>query len=111
EFAAPQRYALWHDRAVFHFLITDQDQQKYRDVLCASMQPGGYVVMATFAVEGPRRCSGLDTMQYDADSLHEVLGPDFQLLETRIEQHRTPSDAEQKFAWFLLQYQPEGLQS
>ncbi len=106
EFAAPQRYALWHDRAVFHFLITDQDQQKYRDVLRNAMQPGGYVLMATFAVEGPRRCSGLDTMQYDADLLQQVLGKDFSLLETRIEQHRTPSEAEQKFAWFLFQYQP-----
>lgn len=107
EFAAPQRYALWHDRAVFHFLTDAADQRKYRDVLRAAMQPGGYVVMATFAVEGPRRCSGLDTMQYDVESLQEVLGPEFRLLETSIEHHRTPSEAEQTFAWFLLQYQPE----
>jgi len=99
-FSAPQRYALWHDRAVFHFLTSQADRDRYVDVLRHSLQPRAQVVMQTFAVGGPTRCSGLDIVQYDADRLGAELGSDFELLEWGREAHLTPAGKQQDFAWF-----------
>ncbi|MBS0570167.1 MAG: class I SAM-dependent methyltransferase [Proteobacteria bacterium] len=103
EFAPPQRYALWHDRAVFHFLTDPGDREKYMATLRRSLSPRGHVVIATFAPDGPARCSGLDVAQYDATSLHREFGAAFELLESRRETHTTPTGAEQRFTWVHLQ--------
>jgi trans-aconitate methyltransferase len=97
------QYWLWHDRAVFHFLTRPQDRTAYRNVLGQALAPGGFAIIAAFPPHGPNRCSGLDTMQYDADSLSAQLGPEFQLLEQRDELHATPSGGNQAFRYFLYQ--------
>lgn len=101
EFAPSMRYGVWHDRAVFHFLTDGGDREKYVASLKRSLAPGGHVVMATFAVDGPQKCSGLDVRRYDAPSMSAELGGDFELLEEHRETHVTPGGGEQRFAYFL----------
>ena len=102
EFDPPQRYALWHDRAVFHFLTEEPDRNKYVNVLRRALQPGGHLIIAAFALGGPERCSGLEIVQYDASRLMTVLGDEFNLLEEASEIHVTPAKKEQKFVYFRL---------
>jgi len=92
------RYGLWHDRAVFHFLLPDEINV-YQDLLRRSVAPGGSVIMATFAPDGPEWCSGLPVTRYNADQLVEVLGDEFTVVEQRREVHATPSGALQPFTW------------
>ncbi len=97
----PQRqYLLWHDRAVFHFLTRAADRQCYITALSAGLGPGGQLIMSTFALDGPEKCSGLPVERYDATRLSKALGSGFMLLETFDEVHKTPWGCEQKFAWF-----------
>ena len=95
----PEPVSLWHDRAVFHFLTQEEDRLKYLQVLNRSLAPGGHLILATFALDGPKRCSGLDTVQYSSESLSETLGSRYQLQEFRTETHRTPWNSEQKFIY------------
>jgi trans-aconitate methyltransferase len=102
EFEPPQRYALWHDRAVFHFLTDPADRERYMAAMRRSLKPRAHVVVATFALDGPARCSGLDVARYDAATLHAQFGDDFELLDSRRETHITPAGAEQRFTWIHL---------
>jgi trans-aconitate methyltransferase len=97
------RYRLWHDRAVFHFLIEAKDRAAYRQAMLAALEPGGFAIIATFAPDGPERCSGLPIMRYSGASLAGELGGEFRLLETVIEDHRTPTGATQRFQFSRLQ--------
>jgi SAM-dependent methyltransferase len=99
-FRPRRHYALWHDRALFHFLTEPGDQTRYADLVRRSLRPGGSLVIATFAVGGPRRCSGLEIVQYDAEKLSGILGADFILQEQTNEAHMTPAGGRQLFAWF-----------
>lgn len=101
-FQPPRSYALWHDRAVFHFLTAAADRMNYVRALKRALSPGGFVILATFAVGGPDRCSGLPVAQYDAAKLLAALGAGFRLLEERSEHHLTPARKTQAFAWFRL---------
>ena len=92
-------YALWHDRAVFHFLTQLADRQRYIDTLRHTIAPGGHVIVATFAPEGPKQCSGLDVLRYGPDSLHRAFGHGFELIESVNETHHTPWGAEQQFMY------------
>ncbi len=103
QFQPDQQFELWHDRAVFHFLTRSAQRQAYCKVLEQSLRPGGHLIIGTFAVDGPKRCSGLDIVQYDASALLEVLGSQFVLQEQRRECHLTPAGKAQNFAWFRLQ--------
>lgn len=105
-FNPPHRYQLWHDRAVFHFLTDQTDRARYVETMKKSLQPGGHVIIMTFAIGGPQKCSGLDIVQYDAEKLQMELGNSFKLLESGYEIHKTPAGSEQKFAWFRLRYTP-----
>jgi SAM-dependent methyltransferase len=100
EFVSPHRFDLWHDRAVFHFLTDSNDRRKYIEVLNGTVAPGGHLIIAAFAVGGPKRCSGLDTVQYSAEKLGAELGDGFRLVDEAQELHITPAGAEQKFAYF-----------
>lgn len=102
EFEPMQRYALWHDRAVFHFLTDADDRAAYMATVRRSLNPHGHAVIATFALDGPARCSGLDVAHYDAMMLHAQFGDDFELLDSRRESHVTPAGAEQWFTWVHL---------
>lgn len=103
EFTPPQSYDLWHDRAVFHFLTSEQDQKQYVEVLKNSTKPGAHIIIASFAIGGPDKCSGLDIVQYDADKLCAVLGAEFSLVEEHSERHITPAKQEQKFNYYRFQ--------
>ena len=94
-----RRYGLWHDRAVFHFLTDPADRRSYVTALRHGIEPGGVVVIATFAPDGPEMCSGLPTARYDAEGIGAVLGSDFELMIDRREAHHTPGGATQQFAW------------
>jgi SAM-dependent methyltransferase len=94
-----RRYAVWHDRAVFHFLVEREDRERYVDVLRRALLPKGHVVIATFGPSGPERCSGLATRRYDTDTLATELGDDFSLVDSSISVHRTPSGVEQSFLY------------
>ncbi|HWP90944.1 MAG TPA: class I SAM-dependent methyltransferase [Thermodesulfobacteriota bacterium] len=95
-------YDLWHDRAVFHFLTGTEDRQKYVELVKDSLKPGGHVIIAAFALDGPPRCSGLDVVRYSPDSLLEEFGNDFELIESAGEEHLTPSGVKQRFIYCYL---------
>ncbi len=90
-------YDLWHDRAAFHFLTEEQDRAAYVDRMKRALRGGGHAIIATFAPDGPERCSGLPVMRYDAESLGRTLGKGFELIETRRQSHSTPRGAIQSF--------------
>ena len=92
-------YDVWHDRAVFHFLTRAEDRALYVKAVRRSVKTGGHVIVATFGLEGPLRCSGLNIVRYSPDSLHDEFGSDFELIDTTTELHHTPSGNEQKFIY------------
>ena len=92
-------YDVWHDRAVFHFLIAASDREAYVRQLLRSVRRGGHVIVSTFAPEGPMKCSGLDVMRYDADSLRMEFGERFRLIESFTELHDTPFGTVQQFLY------------
>ena len=95
------RYDVWHDRAVFHFLTSPADRERYVATVKCALKPGGHVIMATFAADGPERCSGLFVALFDAGSLHAQFAGQFELLDSRRETHLTPAGKEQHFVcWF-----------
>lgn len=85
-----RRYDVWHDRAVFHFLTEPEQREAYRRALSNGVAAGGLVIMATFALDGPERCSGLPVRRYDAEMLAKELGPSLELLDSWREDHTTP---------------------
>ena len=99
----PASVDLWHDRAVFHFLIRPEDRAAYVAQVRRAVKPSGHVIVATFADDGPAQCSGLPVERYSADTLCAVFGKQFRLMESVRETHRTPSGAEQRFLYCRLQ--------
>lgn len=93
----PQVYDVWHDRAVFHFLRTPDQRVNYVRQVTLAVKPGGHVIVSTFGPEGPTRCSGLEVMRYDAESLHSEFGGRFRLVESSKELHQTPFGTTQQF--------------
>ena len=92
-------YDLWHDRAVFHFLTQPTDRERYIDTVRRAVRPGGHVIVATFAPDGPEQCSGLEVMRYSSESLHGEFGTGFDLIDSTNETHQTPFGTEQKFIY------------
>ncbi|TNF22975.1 MAG: class I SAM-dependent methyltransferase [Deltaproteobacteria bacterium] len=95
----PARYDVWHDRAVFHFLTDPADRDRYVAQVLKAVKPGGHVILATFALDGPDRCSGLPVARYDADGIHAAFGPRFEKLGSLAETHNTPAGKPQAFTW------------
>ncbi|AGG88454.1 class I SAM-dependent methyltransferase [Rhodanobacter denitrificans] len=96
------RYDLWHDRAVFHFLTQAEQRARYVQQLTRALKPGGHAVLATFGPQGPLRCSGLDTVRYDAEGLARALGDGFALIDSALEFHATPFGTTQPFLYALF---------
>jgi ubiquinone/menaquinone biosynthesis C-methylase UbiE len=99
-FTSPHCFNLWHDRAAFHFLTDKADRQKYVQTLNRTLTSDGHVIIATFAIDGPLKCSGLEVARYDASAIAAELGEGFRLLEQVDETHTTPWGTEQKFSYF-----------
>jgi SAM-dependent methyltransferase len=95
----PKQFDLWHDRAVFHFLTERSDRQAYVELVRRSVKPGGHVLMATFGPDGPLKCSGLDVVRYDDQSLHHEFGEGFQMLGSKLAEHNTPMGIRQQFLY------------
>ena len=95
----PRVYDLWHDRAVFHFLTLPEQRTAYVRQVASSVRPGGHVIVGAFGPEGPTKCSGLEVVRYDVESLHREFGASFRLLESSTELHRTPFDTTQQFLY------------
>ncbi|MEZ4336073.1 MAG: class I SAM-dependent methyltransferase [Sandaracinaceae bacterium] len=95
-------FDIWHDRAVFHFLTEASDRAAYRARLHDALRPGGHVIVATFALGGPKRCSGLPVVRYSPEVLAETLGPGLSLREAWDELHTTPAGVEQRFVFTRL---------
>jgi SAM-dependent methyltransferase len=95
----PGPYRLWHDRAVFHFLTDPQDRQAYLSALSEALPRGSHAIIATFADDGPERCSNLPVCRYSPDRLAAELGTAFTLVESLRETHVTPAQGEQKFIY------------
>lgn len=97
-----RRYAIWHDRAVFHFLAGAAGRRRYAELLEGALAPGGHAVIGSFAPSGPDRCSGLPVMRHDAASLAAEAGPRLRLVASREATHTTPGGDAQPFTWVVL---------
>jgi SAM-dependent methyltransferase len=95
-------YEVWHDRATFHFMVTEIDRSAYLARLRQALAPGGCAIIATFALDGPETCSGLPVMRYDAESLAETLGQDFMLVSSERHLHSTPWGSVQPFQFSVF---------
>lgn len=102
----PASIDVWHDRAVFHFLTSAEHRTAYIQQVRRAVRPGGHVIVATFAEDGPARCSGLPVERYSADALHDTFGAAFTLVRSSRQAHHTPSGAEQRFTYCWCIYAP-----
>jgi SAM-dependent methyltransferase len=91
------RFDVWHDRAVFHFLVGAEDRRRYLATMARAVPPGGQAILGTFASDGPERCSGLPVARYEPETLAAEVGPGFRLVESLHEDHVTPAGKVQRF--------------
>lgn len=98
-----RRFAVWHDRALFHFMTEPADRISYLATLRESMLPGGHVIVATFGPEGPTSCSGLPVVRYGADDLEEAFEGVARLVSAHLDDHETPSGKTQQFLYAHLE--------
>jgi trans-aconitate methyltransferase len=101
----PRRYRAWHDRAVFHFLTTDEDRQHYLHTLKTATAPGSVAVFGCFAQDGPQHCSGLPVARYSPAQLARQIGTSWQMIAQDREEHITPAGTTQPFTWVALSRQ------
>ena len=101
-----RRFGLWHDRALLHFLVDPDDRDAYFQTLHSAIQDEGFVVLATFAADGPTSCSGLPVARYSAEDLVRLLGLRFKPVDARREEHVTPRGSIQPFTWVAGRMQP-----
>lgn len=102
EWQPSRPFAVWHDRAAFHFLTDAADQEAYLRVMDRALLPGGHAIIGTFAPDGPEKCSGLPVARYDGPLLAERLGPGYRLIQSRKHDHRTPWGSVQRFHFGLF---------
>lgn len=102
-FTSEKRFDVWHDRAVFHFLQKEEEQQAYMETLQRLLSPSGHAIIGTFALDGPDSCSALPVRQYDKERMQKAIQGRFELVDVVDEIHITPSGSEQKYCFFLLQ--------
>ncbi len=92
-------YDVWHDRAVFHFLTEAEDRKKYVDLAMRSLKVGGHIIVASFGLSGPAKCSGLDVVRYSPETMHNEFGNSFELVKSLDETHHTPFETKQEFIY------------
>lgn len=98
-FSPDEPYDVWHDRAVFHFLTDQLDRSSYVRIMSRALKPGAHAIIATFDLDGPEKCSGLDVVRYSPEIMSAVLGDNFELVETSTEAHLTPRTTIQNFVY------------
>jgi ubiquinone/menaquinone biosynthesis C-methylase UbiE len=99
KFELSEKYDLWHDRAVFHFLTEENDRKKYVQNMEEALNPGGHVIIAAFSIDGPLKCSGLNVERYSPEKMKNELGDSFELVKATDEVHMTPGGKEQKYTY------------
>jgi rhodanese-related sulfurtransferase len=104
EWSPGRQYDVWHDRATFHFLTDPAHRRRYIDLVAEAVAAGGVLVLATFAEDGPTRCSGLPTARYSAADLAELFSARFTLEHEERETHSTPAGTTQAFTWVTLRH-------
>lgn len=92
-------YDVWHDRAVFHFLTDENDRKKYVELVMRSLKVGGHIIVASFGENGPQKCSGLDVVRYNPETMHSEFGKNFKLVKSITETHETPFQTTQEFIY------------
>ncbi|MHB1208891.1 MAG: class I SAM-dependent methyltransferase [Acidimicrobiales bacterium] len=102
EWSPSRRYRAWHDRAVFHFLVSASHQRNYVRTATDALERGAILIIATFSPSGPTHCSGLPVARHDADEIAELFAPHFEVVASREQDHTTPSKSVQSFAWSVL---------
>jgi hypothetical protein len=101
---ASSHFDIWHDRAVFHFLIEETARHQYLDQLTDALEPGGHVVIGAFSPMAPAKCSGLPVQRYTLDQLVATFGARFRLMQDREEAHRTPGGTDQPYVYALFEF-------
>ena len=99
DLSSGQKYDVWHDRAVFHFITNNQEREKYLDLLNSSLNKDGCLIIGTFSEDGPLKCSGLEVQRYSVKDLRELLKPDFKFIDGFKEVHDTPFNTSQSFTF------------
>lgn len=96
------QFSCWHDRAMFHFLITDEDIARYKTRAAECILPGGHLILGTFSKSGPKTCSGLEIRQYSQSELNGIFGDSFEMIDSMHTDHFTPSGNKQNFLYCLF---------
>jgi ubiquinone/menaquinone biosynthesis C-methylase UbiE len=96
-------YDIWHDRAVFHFLTEKEERKKYVELVKRSLKAGGHIVVASFGLNGPAKCSGLEVIRYSPETMQDEFGKSFRLVESLSETHLTPFGTTQEFTYCFCQ--------
>ena len=99
DLSSDQKYDVWHDRAVFHFITNNQEREKYLDLLNSSLNKDGCLIIGTFSEDGPLKCSGLEVQRYSVKDLRELLKPNFKFIDGFKEIHDTPFNTSQSFTF------------
>ena len=102
DFNTEYNFSIWHDRAVFHFLISKEDVEKYKQVALHNIVEGGYLILGTFSEHGPEKCSGLNVSRYSPESLKKIFNPEFKMIESFTIDHKTPFDTNQNFLFSIF---------
>lgn len=105
EFDPPYRFGLWHDRALFHFLMSPDERRQYLAALRRTLVPGGTAIISTLALDGPPTCDYLDLLRHDEQTILKELGDGFELQEVRHETHMMPCRSELRYIYFRLRWQ------
>ena len=102
DFNTEKNLSIWHDRAVFHFLISKEDVEQYKQVALKNIVKGGYLILGTFSENGPEKCSGLNVSRYSTESLKEIFNPEFKMIESFTIDHKTPFNSTQNFLFSIF---------
>lgn len=105
DFNPKTTFHVWHDRASFHFLTSDQDVSAYKNIVLRSMEEGGYLFLGTFSEQGPLKCSGIEITQYSEVKFDAVFGVDFKKMACFTENHQTPFETTQNFIFCTFKKQ------
>ena len=102
DFNTEKNFSIWHDRAVFHFLTSKEDKEKYTQVALQNIIKGGFLILGTFSENGPEKCSGLNISRYSTESLKEIFSPEFKMIESFTIDHKTPFNTTQNFLFSIF---------